>query len=702
MKFKGIMSRIIISVVPVIAVSIILFAAIISRLRWSQINTQMNEKMSELLEKTELSVRNEFSKNESLSYSLAAYAKAIDESSIDSGEMASFLMRLNQVYGNTFACGIWLEPNIYRGREKFGLYTHREGDRIISKPNYADEVDYRNEDFYIIGKSSDGKAVWTDVYFEPVAKLALITSTVPFFDDEGKMLGVGTIDVTLSHIQETVRSVSVGATGKAFILGKNGEFITFYDDSRTINHLITNERDPNIVDFGRTVLSNGKGMTTLKTDKGTNRVFYKTIPETGWILVVMLDNSEVTDTITHLVFNSAIAPVIGLSIATILLILVASYLRKIAKKIISFAVLAAGGDFSKKIEITEFDEFGTLEKNLNQMIENMGSVYTHSVDTNNKIVDASKRFSSLAQQTKDLVENFRVNVEDMGTNLNALSTSGEEVNASVEEVSAGAQSMAEKGTSMAHQVDAAMNAGEDGMSAVRHVVKDIEVVAKDALEAVQSVQELSSRTRQIQNFVAQIGGIADQTNLLALNAAIEAARAGDAGRGFAVVAEEVRKLAEDSNAAAKNIANLAETITGDLGKVVAVSQGNAKASEEARDLSAKTEELIDNMMKYLRDIAGGTQDLAAVSQQQAASSEEIAMSVQNIAERVTSVASAGDNIRNRVADTAASADEMARGAENLAELASDMEAMLNSFSAADAEPVSNPPSHGKAVGMLHA
>jgi methyl-accepting chemotaxis protein len=682
MKFKGIMSRVIISVVPVIAVSIILFAVIISRQMWKQINTQMNEKMSELLEKTELSIQSEFKKNESLAYSLAAYAKAIGDDAVGSGQMASFLMKLNQTYSNTFACGVWLEPNIYRDRERFCLYTHRERGKgnIVFVPDYADKVDYRKENYYLIGKTSKGDVVWTDVYFEPVAKAALITATVPFFDDGGKMIGVSTIDVTLDDIQKTMREISLGDTGKALILGKKGEYIAFYDDTRTINDKITEERDRNIADFGRTVLSSDEGMATLKTDKGSNRAFFKTIPETGWTLVIMLDNSEIRSTITKLVIHSAIAPVVGLTIATIFLVLVASYLRRIAKKIISFAMLAAGGDFSKKIDITECDEFGTLEKHLNQMVENMGSIYSHSVNTNNKIVDTSKRFSSLAQRTKDLVGDFRSNVDEMGTNLNSLSTSTEEVNAAVEEVSAGAQAMAEKGTSMASQVDSAMKAGEDGTNAVRLVVKDIEAVAKDAWEAVQSVQELSSRTRQIQNFVTQIGGIADQTNLLALNAAIEAARAGDAGRGFAVVAEEVRKLAEDSNIAAKNIATLAETITGDLDKVVAVSQGNAKASEEARELSAQTEGLIDNMMKYLRDIAGGTQDLAAVSEEQAASSEEIATSVQNIAERVTSVASASDNIRGSVADAAASAEQMAQGAENLAKLANDMETVLSSFS----------------------
>ena len=89
-----------------------------------------------------------------------------------------------------------------------------------------------------------------------------------------------------------------------------------------------------------------------------------------------------------------------------------------------------------------------------------------------------------------------------------------------------------------------------------------------------------------------------------------------------MVAEEVRKLAEDSNVAAKNIASLASQITGDLDKIVEFAQENTSDSNKAKDLSAETESAIENMITFLRDIASSPQDLAAVAQEQAASSEE--------------------------------------------------------------------------------
>jgi methyl-accepting chemotaxis protein len=400
---------------------------------------------------------------------------------------------------------------------------------------------------------------------------------------------------------------------------------------------------------------------------GENRAYYATIPETGWRLIIMMNNSAVRSTIA------------GLVLATVCIFLVALYLRRIAKKINSFAVLAAEGNFSKRIAITEVDEFGTLEGHLNRMMENMSSVYVSSMETNNKILDSANQFSSLALQTERLVKDFRANVNGMGKNLDALAQAGESVNTAVKEVAVGAQATAEKGTDIANQVESAMKAGEEGRNAVRHVVKNIEAVARDASETADSIRELSARTRQIQNFVTQIGGIADQTNLLALNAAIEAARAGDAGRGFAVVAEEVRKLAEDSNSAAKNIASLADTITGDLDKVVGTSQSNVKASQEARNLSGQTEKIIDGIIGNLGAISGATQDLAAVSEEQAASSGEIAEAVQGIATKVADTAQTSENIRRAVDEVTSSAELMAQGAKDLTALSDDMRATFETI-----------------------
>ena len=376
---------------------------------------------------------------------------------------------------------------------------------------------------------------------------------------------------------------------------------------------------------------------------------------------------------------SVVAVALGLILGLIISKMITGPILRIEKSIKAFAE----GDLTSSFPSVGKDELARMGRGLSDMAEILERIIRSVKAASQRIAESAEEFSALAEETNATMEEFKLSVDEIGADLNGLAATGQEVNASVEEVAAGAQSTAEKGTDIARQVDEAMNAGENGMNAVHKAVGGIGGVVKNATEAVQSVQELSNRTRQIQSFVSQIGGIADQTNLLALNAAIEAARAGETGRGFAVVAEEVRKLAEDSNVAAKNIADLAETISGDLDHMVAISLDNAKASQEAQNLSNEIENIISHMIIYLKNIAASTQDLAAVSEEQAASSGEISEAVRNISTKVASTAEVGKHIRGGVSGVASSAERMATRSEELATLSGELEDILTFFKLGD-------------------
>ncbi|MDR0616169.1 MAG: methyl-accepting chemotaxis protein [Synergistaceae bacterium] len=376
---------------------------------------------------------------------------------------------------------------------------------------------------------------------------------------------------------------------------------------------------------------------------------------------------------------SVIAIIVGAGSGFLTARLIVNPLRQLYDGVGKFS----SGDLTVTLKSEGRDEVAKVGEALQSMCGTISRVIGSVNDGSRNISETAHEFSAMAQETNAAVEEFRANVDEMGMNLDKLASSGEEVNASVEEVAAGAQATAEKGTDIARKVDEAIAAGDSGVVAVKRVVEGISEVAKSSTETTAAVLELGSRARQIQGFVSQIGGIADQTNLLALNAAIEAARAGDAGRGFAVVAEEVRKLAEDSNVAAKNIADLASKITGDLDSIVNFSQTNAEKSAKAKDLSADTESTINKMIDYLRAIAGSTQDLAAVAQEQAASSEEIAETIQAMSVKIGETAKAGDNIRTSVAEVASAAERVATGAEGLTTLSRELQDELSFFTLPD-------------------
>jgi len=396
--------------------------------------------------------------------------------------------------------------------------------------------------------------------------------------------------------------------------------------------------------------------------------------------------------------------IVGIVLAAVVLALlfglfIASRISAPLRTVVELAGRASDGDLTigrEEFGIATRDELGIMADALAEMVAKQREAMRSIAASAEKLGSNAEEFAALAEESNAGVEESRAGVDDVSSQMESLAAASEEINASVEEVASGAQSSAQKGTEMANEVEQARLAGEEGTKAVEKAVSSINGVATEAERSAQQVKSLGDRAREIQSFVTQIGGIADQTNLLALNAAIEAARAGEAGRGFAVVAEEVRKLAEESNTAAKEIAALAAGITKDLDSVVATSEQGAKASKDSSVLAEETRETIGRMMEALSRISMATQDLAAVSEEQAASSEEIAGAVQNIASRVSAAASSSDMVRGQMAEVGASAERVAQGSEELAGLAEDLKKLVGAFKFEDASrkgllPVGNAP-----------
>ena len=180
-----------------------------------------------------------------------------------------------------------------------------------------------------------------------------------------------------------------------------------------------------------------------------------------------------------------------------------------------------------------------------------------------------------------------------------------------------------------------------------------------------TIQALGANSNQIGEIIAVIDDIADQTNLLALNAAIEAARAGEQGRGFAVVADEVRKLAERTTKATKEIAAMIKSIQSDTSGAVASMESGTGEVERGVEMTRKAGEALKEIVNNVQHVSDMIGQIATAAEEQSAAAEQISTSIETIAS-VTK-------------ESAAGARQSSTACQELSRLALELQKMVGQF-----------------------
>jgi methyl-accepting chemotaxis protein len=343
----------------------------------------------------------------------------------------------------------------------------------------------------------------------------------------------------------------------------------------------------------------------------------------------------------------AVAFVLAISIGALFSYIFTRPLRALQKRFVGLAE----GDLATQLTIPNQDELGELGRTFNESINKLG-------DLVEQVQTQSFRISSAAAQ---IAGASRISANSSSDQAGAVA----EATVTIEELNHTAREIAEAASLVAGAAEQALSSANQGQEAVKESISGINRLKVQVQEIAEKILALNERSQRVGHIIEQITSIADQTHLLALNAAIESAAAGESGKRFAVVAAEVKKLAERSRTATREVqAVLTEIQFATAASVMATEQG-MKQAEHGVLLAHRSGDANESIMQMIERTVQLSSAISLATQQQRNASEQVASSMRQLA--------------TVIQDGAASARQSSSLASSLDEVASELRVVSNQF-----------------------
>ncbi|CAB1256117.1 Methyl-accepting chemotaxis protein [Ruminococcaceae bacterium BL-6] len=660
-KTRSIQKELLLVLVPAIFISMIVLSLLgynaASSIIQNRISREMELNLSTGVEKIEKSLTNSGKVSEALAKTTEAGAKVMTLS-----EYRKFLPSIVATNGETFGGGIWFEPYAHSASEQsLSYYCMRENGKVTFKDNYSlgEGVSYRDQDWYKNAESSKGKTVWSAPYYDDFAKVAMVTSSSPFYGDGGKLMGVATADIDLSELQKMVIGLKANSGDKVFLVDRSGTYIADEDSSKLLKSNVAKEENASLASLGKTALAGTSGSAGFEQNGQGYRAWYASVPECGWKLVIASPESQLFAEANALRRNLFL---LG-GLFTVLLILVVLFytrrgivrplerlsgvMRRVASGDLEVEIGADAGNNEIGEALRSMRDITARLRQYVEYIDEMSGVLNR-ISENDLDFRLKLQYEGKFSKLKDSMERIRLSLTET---IRQISQASGQVKTGASEVSNAAQSLATGATEQAATVEqlsaSITKISEEAHENTENVHQAADYVKQtgDSVDKgnrfmsnlTAAMSDISEASQKIGNITKVIEDIAFQTNILALNAAIEAARAGGAGRGFSVVAEQVRTLAGKSAEAAKQTEGLIVRSVDTVKEGERVSQDTAGILKDVAEKSRLVSEIIQKIERAtseqdsaISEVTAGLEQVSSVVQTTAATAEESSASSEEL------------------------------------------------------------------------
>jgi methyl-accepting chemotaxis protein len=337
------------------------------------------------------------------------------------------------------------------------------------------------------------------------------------------------------------------------------------------------------------------------------------------------------------------------------------------------------GDLRESIALTSKDEFGELALALNKMREAFRTIVASISVSSEQVASSSVELAAIADRSAQAADQIAGSVTAVAGDAGKQIETVHQTIAAVEQMSTGIRQVAVNADKVAGISKQAADAARSGGGAVGTVTAQMNNIEDVVFRSSEIIAKLEAHSGEIGQIIDTITGIAGQTNLLALNAAIEAARAGEQGRGFAVVAEEVRKLAQQSQEAAQQIAELIRIIQMDTeSAVTAMRQGTNEVRIGTRVVT-EAGEAFEQISALITEVSDQVGEISASIHQMAGGSSFIVEAIKAVDEVSMDITRQTQMISAATQEETASMQELAGAGHTLSQMAGELKQAVNRF-----------------------